>query len=190
MSTWPSRHTRKYPADWAAKEVLEIHLYLRFTVPLMDLKTAVYLLAEQKFTQFWWDILTTNKLRCIIQHPAQPIWSLLPSRLSEIVISRIPIGHTRLTHSHLFSREWWTICDNCNIQGLSQNWCSFSSDGLVTLSIGILTKCTYSVVHYPFNKHPQTSVCQIDLNLSQVMAGFVKTFKCTSPKKGKKKFKN
>ncbi len=36
-------------------------------------------------------------------------------------------------------------------------------DGLATPSIGIPTKCSNSVVHYLSNRHPQTSVCKIDL---------------------------
>ncbi len=35
-------------------------------------------------------------------------------------------------------------CKICQLQRLSQNWCSFSPDGLVTPSIGIPTKCSYS----------------------------------------------
>ncbi len=55
------------------------------------------------------------------------------------------------------------------IQGLSQNWCSFSLDGFVTPSIGIPMKRVYSKVHFLSNKHPQTSVCQIDLKLRLVL---------------------
>ncbi len=46
-----------------------------------------------------------------------------------------------------------------------QNWYSLSPNGLVTPSIGIPTKHAYSIVHYLSNKHPQTSVPQIDLEL-------------------------
>ncbi len=35
-----------------------------------------------------------------------------------------------------------------DLQTLSQNWCSFSLDGIVTPSIGIPMKGTYSVVHW------------------------------------------
>ncbi len=54
-------------------------------------------------------------------------------------------------------------------KGFSQNWCSLSPDGLVMSSIGILTKCMYSVVHYLSNKHPQMLVCQIHLELQLVL---------------------
>ncbi len=69
------------------------------------------------------------------------------------------------------------------IQGLSQNWCSFSPDGLVTPSIEILTKRIYSVVHYLSNKQLWTSVYQIG---SRVTADFVKIVACTPSKTGKK----
>ncbi len=56
-----------------------------------------------------------------------------------------------------------------NIQGLTQNWCSLSQDRLVTPTIGIPTKCMYSVVHYLSKKRSQMSVCQIDLELQLVL---------------------
>ncbi len=55
------------------------------------------------------------------------------------------------------------------LQELFHNWCSFSPDELVTPSIGIRTKRTYSVVHYLSNKHTQKSVHQIDLELQLVL---------------------
>ncbi len=64
-----------------------------------------------------------------------------------------------------FTTFTWTL----DIQGLSQNWCWLSPDGLMTPSIRILTKRTYSVVYYLSNKHPQISVRQIDLELQLVL---------------------
>ncbi len=61
------------------------------------------------------------------------------------------------------------------VQGLSQNCCTLSTNRLVTPSIEIPTKRTYSVVHYHSNKHLRTSVRQIDLKLT---ADFVKTVAC------------
>ncbi len=52
---------------------------------------------------------------------------------------------------------------------MSQNWCSFSPDAVVTLSIGIPMKCIYSVVHYLPNKYQWTSVSQTDLELQLVL---------------------
>ncbi len=57
---------------------------------------------------------------------------------------------------------------NMFLLGLFQNWCSLSPDGLVTTSMRILIESVYSVVHYLSNKHPQTPVCQIDLELQLV----------------------
>ncbi len=55
------------------------------------------------------------------------------------------------------------------VQGLSQNWCSLSPDGLVKPSIGIQTKYTYSVVHYLSNMQRCTSIHRIDLELQLVL---------------------
>ncbi len=60
-------------------------------------------------------------------------------------------------------------CFSGKLQGLSQNWYSLSPNDLVTPSIGILIKHTYSVVHYVSNKYLQTAVCKIDLKLQQVV---------------------
>ncbi len=62
----------------------------------------------------------------------------------------------------------WLIFLDFKIQRLFQKWCSFSPDEFVTSSIGIPTKCTYSVVHYLSNKQPWTFLCQINLKLSVV----------------------
>ncbi len=73
------------------------------------------------------------------------------------------------------------------LQGLSQNWSSFSLDRLVTPSIGIPTKCMYSVVHYLSNKHLRMSVCQINLELQLVLW---KQLRILLQKKGGKKLTN
>ncbi len=56
-----------------------------------------------------------------------------------------------------------------SIQGLSQNWWSFSLDALVTPSIGIPIKRIYSIVRYLSNKHHRMPVCQMDLELKLVL---------------------
>ncbi len=63
------------------------------------------------------------------------------------------------------------------VQGLSQNWCLFSLDGLVTPSIRILKKCTYFVVHYLSNKHPWTSLHHIDLIINTAHHPFKPVYK-------------
>ncbi len=70
------------------------------------------------------------------------------------------------------TKKHWTIVFNQYTlqQELYQNWCSLSPDRLVTPSIGILTKCTYSVVHSLCFQQARTDVsCQIDLKLQLVL---------------------
>ncbi len=55
-------------------------------------------------------------------------------------------------------------CKGCPKTGIR-----FSPDGFVTPPIGIPTKRMYSVVHYLSNKHPRTSVHQLDLELPQIL---------------------
>ncbi len=49
-------------ADHAAKEAQQIRPIPPLTVPLIDLKTAVYQLAQEEFTRKWSNTPTTNQL--------------------------------------------------------------------------------------------------------------------------------
>lgn len=59
-----------------------------------------------------WTAVTDNKLRTIkgVVHP----WhSSLKSRRMEIILTRLRIGHTLLTHGHLMERRPPPFCDDC-----------------------------------------------------------------------------
>ncbi len=76
------------------------------------------------------------------------------------------LGKLQMT-SHFFRSRNYKVCPIPSAHSLN---------GLVTPSIGIPTKRTYSVVNYHSNKHLRMSVCQIVLG---VTAGFVKAVVCT-----------
>lgn len=62
----------------------------------------------------WLNTTTDNKLR---SHKIPATTSrnyLLGNRHDDTVITRIRIGHTRLTHQHLFKKENPPICETCN----------------------------------------------------------------------------
>ncbi len=64
------------------------------------------------------------------------------------------------------------------IQRFSKNWYSFSQDGLVTPSIGIPTKCTYSAVHYLSKKHSRSLYNRRIFGNRAVWGYLIGTFLC------------
>ncbi|KAK9869321.1 hypothetical protein WA026_003075 [Henosepilachna vigintioctopunctata] len=59
-----------------------------------------------------WDKNRVNKL-----YPILPEITMKPTvpqkRRDEVVMNRVRIGHTRLTHKHILEREELPICTNC-----------------------------------------------------------------------------
>ena len=67
-------------------------------------------------TDLWqanWTRTAQNKLRVV--KPTVSTWqsSTQPNRRHEVVLCRLRIGHTRLTHSYLLSRDPQPYCEDC-----------------------------------------------------------------------------
>ncbi|XP_066255908.1 uncharacterized protein [Euwallacea similis] len=79
---------------------------------LNDVKRYYQLKTEQNWQNIW--TLSNAKLARMVPTllPFRPIQL---SRRDTIIIRRIRIGHTRLTHAHLMKRYNLTNCDHCNI---------------------------------------------------------------------------
>ncbi|KAI5747058.1 hypothetical protein M8J77_010637 [Diaphorina citri] len=58
---------------------------------------------------------THNKLRRIKSSISPWSTSCQKSRLDEVCLMRLRIGHTKITHSFLFRREDPPVCDKCNV---------------------------------------------------------------------------
>ena len=72
---------------------------------------------KNQIVYFWsekWKSLQYNKLRDIGVEISKKIFSNFHSRIEEIKFTRIRIGHTRLTHSYLFTGDQVPICTVCN----------------------------------------------------------------------------
>jgi ribonuclease HI len=99
-------------ADATAKAALCLQVS-NSKVPYSDFKPMITAHAN-KLWQHSWDTETNNKL-----HKVQPIIkpSILYklSRRDEVIIHRLRIGHTHLTHSYLLKRELPPVCESCNI---------------------------------------------------------------------------
>lgn len=129
-------------ADTAAKSA---SITLAHPVPLSDLKHT----AKAFVMNLWqseWDSQTNNKLHHI--KPTICHWNILHLRKLDVIVTRLRIGHTRVTHRHLLLGEAHPICYHCNC----------------TLTIKhILTECT-GLVHF-YNKYFGTT----DLQLSSLV---------------------
>jgi ribonuclease HI len=101
-------------ADQAAKDATEKNTIDSLEVPHSDLKAYCKQQSRKRF-QNEWNQQTNNKLK-IIKTTVEP-WdsSIRDSRREEVVLSRLRIGHSLLTHSYLFTPEKIIPrCDTCN----------------------------------------------------------------------------
>ena len=99
-------------ADRYAKAALDAEMS-HFKVPFSDFKQSITQHSLDKWQETW-DSETTNKL-----HEIEPIiQNIRPlrgrNRREDIVLCRIRIGHTHLTHSYLLRKEAAPLCPSCN----------------------------------------------------------------------------
>ena len=99
-------------ADKSAKSALNLPIS-DFKVPYTDFKSSV-LTHIQSSWQSQWDGDHFNKLHSV--KPALGEWypSYRSVRQEEVIITRLRIGHSRLTHSWLLAREDAPECLQCN----------------------------------------------------------------------------
>ena len=83
-----------------------------------DNKTAVKKLVTFKWDQMW-NTGLNNKLKSVKECNKPWISSTRKSHKEEVVLTRLRIGHSRLTHSYLFRREQQPMCIFCNQEVLS-----------------------------------------------------------------------
>ena len=98
-------------ADVKAKASLDLEIS-NFKLPCTDFKPFInrYILSKWQLS---WDRATFNKL-----HEIKPVLGknniYRSLRREEVVLTRLRIGHTRLTHSYLLKREDQPFCIRCN----------------------------------------------------------------------------
>ena len=101
-------------ADKAAKEAVNSP---RATdrLPYSDYKSKIQEIIRKKWQQTWSAIPLTNKLRKIKDNSCRWLSSLQKERLHEVVLTRLRIGHTKLTHGYLMNtpHDPAPICDAC-----------------------------------------------------------------------------
>ena len=111
---WVPSHigvSRNERADSAAKSALDLSPEV-LSIPDTDLKPTISKFLRTKWQQRW-DINIHNKLFQI--QPTLGEWrpAFRKSRREQVVISRLRIGHTRLTHSFILKQEIQPQCLTC-----------------------------------------------------------------------------
>ena len=94
-------------ADKAAKQACNT---LNSPIPYPDIKLAVKAFIKRKW-QREWDGHCDNKLKQL--KPCITIWPTLIPRKIDVIVTRLRIGHSRLTHRHLLLAEDKPTCPHC-----------------------------------------------------------------------------
>lgn len=103
-------------ADRAAKKATTIQLTDH---PVSHKDTIHYL--KNKIKTSWdqkWTDITTTKLHDIRTSTSENV-TMPTNRRDQVIITRLRIGYTRLTHSHLFKKEPPKQCEYCESQPMS-----------------------------------------------------------------------
>ena len=98
-------------ADSAAKPALDLSPEV-LCIPYTDLKPTISKFLHTKWQQRW-DINIHNKLFQIQPTLGECKPAFRKSRREQVVISRLRIGHTRLTHSFILKQEPQPQCLTC-----------------------------------------------------------------------------
>ena len=84
-----------------------------FKIPFTDLKRTINIYTKQKW-QNYWDNFQNNKLHEIMPQIGKSQKNQTKiSRKEEIILSRLRIGHSHITHSYLLKKEEAPYCIPC-----------------------------------------------------------------------------
>lgn len=100
-------------ADRAAKKGLEKSTIDDQRVHFGDLKIIVKEGLKEKWEKRWEEEVVNHLRRIMPKIDLHKTYLQDLSRREQVVLTRLRIGHTRLTHSYLFRRENTPICDRC-----------------------------------------------------------------------------
>lgn len=103
-------------ADRAAREAALSSLDITNIYTVSDIRSSLKSQAKSTWDQLWENTEGVNKLKRIKQGTKSWISSSRQNRREEVVIARLRIGHTRLTHSFLIDRTPPPQCEACNVQ--------------------------------------------------------------------------
>ena len=64
------------------------------------------------FLEFRWDLELNNKIRKITTSTHPWLYAHMPRKL-KVILCRLRIGHSRLTHGYLMSGDYQPFCQDC-----------------------------------------------------------------------------
>lgn len=85
---------------------------LNMDIPVEDIQKTITLQTQTR-QQTKWLATNNNKLRTVKEDIK--IWNLNCDRKTQTTLTRLRIGHTKLTHEHLLQRDNAKICDECHV---------------------------------------------------------------------------
>ncbi|XP_042908355.1 uncharacterized protein [Parasteatoda tepidariorum] len=109
---WIPSHVGISGNDMADSAARSAATPLTLSVPISDMKNYIRQFTMSLWQQHW-DLQIENKLHTI-KSTLEP-WPVLQLRGADVKLTRLRIGHTRLTHLHLLFGEPPPRCDTCNV---------------------------------------------------------------------------
>lgn len=100
-------------ADKAAKEAARMNTPPIQIYELNDIKAYLKDRVRKNWESMWAEIPLSNKLRNIKKTTKQWVSAARGNRREEVVLTRMRIGHTNLTHIHLIKKEVQPNCETC-----------------------------------------------------------------------------
>ena len=101
-------------ADQAAKSAVNEAQIRNITLPYKDMYSTIERQIKDKVQRKWTSESTRNKLRKIKTNITPWSSSLHKNRHWEVVLARLRLGHTRLTHRYLMEHDQPPVCEVCN----------------------------------------------------------------------------
>jgi ribonuclease HI len=109
---WVPSHVGIIGNELADKNAKSAKNILCHDLPYCDAKIHIKALLNNKWQQQW-DQQNLNKLHAI--KPVIKTWPMQKSRKYDVTLTRLRIGHTRYTHSHLLTGDPAPTCQTCNV---------------------------------------------------------------------------
>ena len=120
-------------ADKAAKEAIKLGRNCNYPVLYSDMKSFL----KQKFKEEWeicWKLKLNNKLFQVDKSIGKRDFEGFKTRLEEIKLNRLRLGHSRLTNNYLLMGELQPECNVCTLN-------FFYKNNLRTTFFGLMIRC-------------------------------------------------